>query len=162
MTAKQRIAAGISAVVAAVAIALLVHGVEEPGLRAVIRATARTSAVCIALAFARVAAREALIVLPVSHALHYAAILTLAAMTTPGNAHINVTSIGGALIFVLMVATAIRPTTVGVYALWIIFAIGFVVRDMRQPVYPAVMIMLVVAAIVRFRSAATRKHSYTT
>jgi hypothetical protein len=149
MTSKQRVAAGITAVMAAVAIVLLVYGTGEQGLRVAIRTTARTSAICIALAFARVAAREALIVLPFSHALHYAAILTLAAMTSASNAHIGATSIGGAAIFALMVATAVRPTTIGIYALWLIFIIGFVVRDMTQPVYPAIMVLLVAAGIVR-------------
>ena len=125
----------------------------EDVLRMVIRATARTSAVCIALAFARVRARQMLILLPISHAMHFAAILGVAFLTTPANAHISVTSIGGIAIFALMIATAIRPTTIGIWLLWIIFLIAFVIRDMSIAIYPAVMAMLLIAGIVR---AATR------
>lgn len=158
MNERQRIAIGISVVLATVAIVLFVRGAEEPGLRMVIRATARTSAMCVALAFARIVAREALVVLPVSHAMHFAAILTLAAKTSMSNAHIGATSVGGVAIFALMIATATRPTTTGVTLLWIIFVIGFVIRDMHQVVYPTVMVMLLSAAIVRMvRRRATRE-----
>jgi hypothetical protein len=134
---------------ATVAIVLARHGVEESGLRAVIRTTARTSALCVALAFARVSARQMLILLSISHAMHYAAILAVAILTTPANAHISATSIGGVAIFALMIATAVRPTTIGVWLLWIIFVIAFAVRDMSVPIYPAVLGMLFVAAGVR-------------
>ena len=57
-----------------VAIVLYRYGVDESGLRAVIRTTARTSALCIALALAGVWTRQMLILLPISHGLHYAEI----------------------------------------------------------------------------------------
>jgi hypothetical protein len=151
------VAIASAAIAAMVMIVLALHGTEEAGLRAVIRATARTSAICIALAFARIRTRESLIVLPVSHAMHYAAILALAFATTPTNTHIRVTSIGGVAIFVLMVLTAMRPATWRIYLLWIIFAIAFVIRDMHMPIYPAVMAMLLGAMIVRLLSTAGRE-----
>src|SRR5687768_7502845 len=132
-----------------VAIVLYRFGIEESGWRAVIRTTARTSAVCIALAFAGVWARQMLILLPISHALHYAAIIAVAILTTPANAHISATSIGGVAIFALMIATAARPTTIGVSLLWIIFVIAFAVRDMSVAIYPTVLGTLLVAGIVR-------------
>jgi hypothetical protein len=146
-----------SVALAAVVVAVLaLHGTEEAGLRAVIRATARTSAICVAAAFARVRSRDFLTVLPVSHAIHYAAILALAATTTPENAHISSTSIGGLAILGLMIFAALRPATWTLYALWIIFVIGFIVRDMSQPVYPAIMLMLAASAVLRFATASPR------
>ncbi|HYH06378.1 MAG TPA: hypothetical protein VEK11_04875 [Thermoanaerobaculia bacterium] len=133
---------------------------DEELLRTIIRATARSSAVCIAFAFARIRTREFLLALPVSHGLHYAAILTLAFLTSPSNAHIGVTSMGGVAIYALMLFAARRPENASaVYALWIIFIIGFVVRDMSNPVYPAVMTMLVGAGIVRAVRAQMRPAS---
>lgn len=118
---KRDIAIAAAVLAAVVTLTLALHGTEEAGLRAVIRGTARTSAICIALAFARIRTRESLIALPISHALHFAAILTLAITTSPANAHIGRTTIGGLAIFALMVSTALRPATWKVYALWIIF-----------------------------------------
>jgi hypothetical protein len=135
---------------AVVTLTLVLHGTEEAGLRAVIRATARTSAICIALAFARIRAREFLIALPISHAMHFAAILALAEATTPANAHIGRTTAGGIAIFALMIRTAVHPAVWQIYALWIIFVIGFGIRDMSVPAYPSVMVMLFGAAVVRF------------
>ena len=136
-----------------VAIVLYRYGVEESGWRAVIRTTARTSAVCIALAFAGMWSRQMLILLPISHAMHYAAILAVAILTTPANAHIAPSTIGGVAIFALMIATAIRPTTIGVTLLWLIFIVAFAPRDMSIAIYPAVLAMLLVAGVIR---AATR------
>ncbi len=90
-----------------------------------------------------------LILLSISHAMHYAAILAVAILTTPANAHISATSVLGVAIFALMIATAVRPTTIGVWLLWIIFVIAFAVRDMSVPIYPAVLGMLFVAVGVR-------------
>jgi hypothetical protein len=124
--------------------------IDEETLRMVIRATARLSAVCIALAFAKIRTRTFLRALPVSHGLHFAAILTLAFTTTAANAHIGWSSFGGAAIYALMLFAAVRPESTGaIYLLWIIFLIGFVVRDLAQPVYIAVLTMLAVAGAVR-------------
>ena len=127
--------------------------VDEAVLRMIIRATARTSALCVAFAFARVRTREFLVALPVSHAVHFAAILTLAITTSAGNAHIGISTVGGLAIYALMVFTAFRPRTWAIYLLWIIFIIGFVVRDMSQPVYPGIMAVLLASAVVRFTRA---------
>ena len=153
---KRFLVWAIGALAATVAVVLALHGTEEAGLRAVIRATARTSAICVAFAFARVRTRDFLSVLPVSHALHYAAILAVAATTTPENAHISSTSIGGLAILGLMIFAALRPATWTLYALWIIFVIAFIGRDMSQPVYPAIMLMLAGSAVLRFATASPR------
>lgn len=137
---------------------ILVALATEEELRVVIRATARVSAVFIALAFAGVKARQMLVLLPVSHALHYAAIVAVAILTTPANAHIRPTSIGGMAIFGFMIATAVRPTTIGVWLLWLIFVIGFAVRDMSIAIYPIVLGMLLLAGAIRLaRSVRARR-----
>lgn len=156
---RREVALASAAIAATVIVVLAIYGTEETGLRAVIRATARTSAICIALAVARIRTREFLVTLPVSHAMHYAAILALALTTTASNAHIGASTIGGLAIFLLMIWTAMRPAVWQMWALWAIFAIGFGIRDMSMPVYPAVMVMLFVAAVVRFLSLPARKHS---
>jgi hypothetical protein len=132
----------------------------EETLRMLIRATARTSAICVAFAFAGIRVRTFLALLPVSHGLHFAAILALALTTSFANAHISVTSIGGMAIFALMVSTAFRPTTWAIYALWMIFIVGFGIRDMTQPVYPAVMAMLIAAAVVRASRAMRQRRTF--
>ena len=157
MKPRSIVTGGAVLLVATVAIVLWRYGIAESGWRAVIRATARTSALCIAFAFARVKAREMLILLPISHTLHFVAILAVAILTTPANAHISVTTIGGLAIFALMIATAVRPTTVGVWLLWIIFVIAFAIRDMSMPIYPATLAMLLVAGVVRFGTPASRR-----
>ena len=133
----------------------------EDVLRVVIRTTARTSAVCIALAFARVKARQMLILLPISHAIHFAAILGVAFLTTPANAHINATSIGGIVIFALMIFTAWRPTTIGVSLLWLIFVVAFAIRDMSMPIYPAVLAMLLIAGAKRWNDGLSARRAST-
>ena len=130
---------------------------DPDGLLAVIHATARTSAICFALAFARIRPRTFLIALVVSHALHYAAILALASSTTPAQAHINaVTAIGGTVIYALMIFAAIRPAAPVLYILWIIFLVAFIGRDMSNPVYPALMLMLLAAPVLRYKWAPPR------
>jgi hypothetical protein len=149
---RRLIATCVAAILLGAAFVLARYGVGEPGLRAIIRFTARTSALCVAFAFARVRTRELLIVLPISHALHYAAIGALAILTTPANAHIAITSIGGVAILLLMIATAVRPTTAGLYLLWIIFIVAFGIRDMHVAIYPVVFGILLVAGVVRAAS----------
>lgn len=149
MKPRAIVIGGTALLAALVAFVLYRYGADENGWRAVIRTTARTSAVCIALAFAGIHARQMLILLPISHAMHYAAIIAVAILTTPANAHIGPTTAGGIAIFALMIATAIRPATIGVWLLWIIFVIAFIVRDMSIAVYPAVMAMLFIAAFIR-------------
>jgi hypothetical protein len=149
MKPRTIVIAGAVLLAATVAIVLARYGVGESGWRAVIRTTARTSALCVALAFARVRLRQMLILLPISHGLHYAAIVAVAILTSPANAHISVTSIFGVALFAFMIATAVRPTTVAVWLLWLVFVIAFAIRDMSVPIYPAVLGMLLVAGAVR-------------
>ena len=66
---------GVTFLVTIVAAVLWLHGTDEEGLRAAIRTTARTSALCVGLAFARIRVRELSVLLPVSHAMHYVLIL---------------------------------------------------------------------------------------
>jgi hypothetical protein len=157
MTARRFTASAIVATLATVTIVLAIHGIGEDGLLAVIHATARTSAICFALAFARIRTRELLIALPVSHALHYGAILALAAATTPTHAHISaITAVGGAVIYGLMIVAAVRPIPAVLYLLWIIFVVAFIGRDMANPVYPALMLLLLAAPVARFAWAPPR------
>lgn len=157
MSARLFTAAAIAAILATAAVILAVHGTDESGLLALIHATARTSAICFALAFARIRTRELLIALAVSHAMHYGAILALAAATTPAQAHIDaVTAIGGVAIYSLMLFAAVRPLTPVLYVLWIIFLVAFIGRDMSNPVYPALMLLLLAAPVARLAWAPPR------
>ncbi|HKR62788.1 MAG TPA: hypothetical protein VJZ00_03565 [Thermoanaerobaculia bacterium] len=150
MTRRTLLIAGVAALLAMIAIVLAVNGTGEAGWRAVIRATARSSALCVALAIARVRAREFQILLPVSHGLHYAAIGAVAVLTTVANAHINpISLIGGAAIYGLMLFNAVRPLTPNLYILWIIFLIALGVNRGPSPVYPIAVMILVSAALVR-------------
>jgi hypothetical protein len=109
----------VAALVAMVAALLFVHGTDVEGLRVAIRATARTSALCAALAFARIRVRECSAILPVSHALHYA--LVFASGREPDwRAYV----LGGSL-FAVMLWNAVRPNAAALYILWISFIIGF-------------------------------------
>lgn len=148
MKPRTIVIAGAALLAAMVAIVLARYGVEESGWRVVIRATARTSALCIALAFAGIAMRPMLVLLPVSHGLHFAAILAVAFLTTPANAHISITSLGGIVIFALMIDTALRPKPGGIAMLWVIFLIAYGVRDMSQPVYPLTLGVLLAGGAV--------------
>src|SRR5688500_20283456 len=76
-------------VVMTVAISVFLYGIAEEGLRVAIRATARLSTFAIACAFAGIRTREALIALPMSHAVHYAIIGVLAATTNAANAGLD-------------------------------------------------------------------------
>jgi hypothetical protein len=111
---------GAAILAAMVAIVLFVHGTDEEGMRAAIRATARTSALCTALAFARVRVREFSALLPVSHALHYAAIIAAGLVRTPYETAV------GVAIFAVMVWNAVRPNAIAIYVLWISFVVGMV------------------------------------
>jgi hypothetical protein len=94
-------------------------GTAEPGVRALVRATARSSVLilCLALASFAVAGlahrRTALVrALAVSHGIHLAAVLWLAAVTHGANLHeraaiVNV--VGGVLAYVVIFAGLFRP-----------------------------------------------------
>ena len=117
---RNVVLAGAAALAAIVVAVLLVNGMDEEGMRAAIRATARTSALCVALAFARVRVRELSALLPVSHALHYA--LILAAGLMRGWPELVV----GVAVFAVMLWNAIRPNAYALYTLWIVFIVAFV------------------------------------
>jgi hypothetical protein len=106
-------------IAAVVAVVLLVHGTDEAGMRAAIRATARTSAICVVLAFARVRAREFSALLPVSHAMHYAVIAAAGLWRGP------FTVAFGLAVWLLMLWNALRPNTIAISILWISFVIAF-------------------------------------
>ena len=111
---------GAAILAAMVATVLLVHGTGEEGMRAAIRATARTSALCVALGFARIRVREFSALLPVSHGLHYAAIVAAGLVRTP------LETAFGVAIFALMVRNAFRPSAIAMYVLWITFIAAMV------------------------------------
>ena len=143
---RSVVVAGLAGIVAVLAIVLALHGTDEAGLRAAIRATARMSALSIALVFARIRPREFGALLPVSHALHYTMIIAAGLVRTP------LESAFGALALAVMVWNAMRPNTFAIYALWI----TFVVAMMRSgPVYVVIIALLLVAGLLRWMRRGT-------
>jgi len=138
---RNVVLAGTAILAVMVALVLFVHGTDEQGLRAAIRATARTSALCTALAFARFRVREASALVPVSHTLHYALILaTSRVLDAP-------TVLVGVAVFAVMVWNAIRPNAIAIYILWISFLVG-----MLRPgaLYVMFVTLLLCAGIARW------------
>lgn len=164
------------------ALLLAVYGTGEEGVRVVVRATARTSLLFFAAAFAasglrrlwRVPATAWLVrnrryvglSFAVSHAIHLAAILTLAA-TVPGFAE-NVsrtTAIGGGTAYVLIAAMALTSSDTAVRRLgrkrwralhltgmWVVFGIfvsSYGGRASHNPNYWPHAALLAAALIVR-------------
>lgn len=101
------------------AAAVLAWGAGEAGVRVVIRATARTSALLLVLAIsswsiASLAPRRASLVrsLAVSHGLHLVAVLWLGVLTSGDNLRARaslVTLTGGVLAYVVIAVGAVRP-----------------------------------------------------
>ncbi|HUR81760.1 MAG TPA: hypothetical protein VM733_13410 [Thermoanaerobaculia bacterium] len=146
------IVAGAAVIAAVVAIVLVLHGTDEAGMRAAIRATARTSAVCVALAFARVRIREFSALLPISHAAHYAVIAAAALWRGP------FTVVFGLALLALMVWNALRPNTIAISILWIAFIIAFARPGV---IHISVEALLLGAGVVRWRMwrrASARRH----
>lgn len=135
--------AGAALLAAMVAAVLFVHGTGEEGMRAAIRATARASALCTGLAFARIRVRELSALLPVSHALHYA--LIVAAGAFAGRDWI--TFVVGAVIYAAMLWNAVRPNAVAIYILWISFLIAFV---RPGALYVMIIALLLFCGVVRW------------
>ena len=171
--ARDRTLAWTAPLLVAMCVAVaLVAGTGEPGVRAIIRATARTSALALCLALSSwvvgpLGRRRVGLIrsLAVSHGLHLAAVLWLAALT--GGANLTeradpVTAIGGLLAYVVIVAGAIRPGHPAVEwgLLWVavsfLSAYGF--RAAREPwIYgPAVAALLVSVALRIMRAFAPR------
>lgn len=132
---RNLLLAGAALLAAMVAAVLLVHGTDSEGLRAAIRATARTSALCVGLAFARIRVREASALLPVSHALHYALII-LAGERTLDALTLSV----GAAAYAVMLWNAWRPNAFALYVLWIVFLVAFL--------RPGVLYVMIIAALL--------------
>ncbi|HYI10998.1 MAG TPA: hypothetical protein VEK57_18215 [Thermoanaerobaculia bacterium] len=133
--------AGAAMLAVMVACVLVVHGTGEEGMRAAIRATARTSALCTALAFARIRVREASALVPVSHTLHYALILAAGRVLDVPAALV------GVAIFAVMVWNAIRPNAIAIHILWIAFIVGMLRPGALYIVFVA---LLLCAGIARW------------
>src|SRR5690349_7896159 len=138
---RSVVLAGTVILAVMVALVLFVHGTGEQGMRAAIRATARTSALCTALAFARIRVREGSALVPVSHALHYALILSTERLLDAPAALV------GVAVFAVMVWNAFRPNAIAIHILWISFIVG-----MSRPgaLYVVFVALLLCAGIARW------------
>ena len=142
--------AGAAILAAIVAAVLLVYGTDVEGLRAAIRATARTSALCAGLAFARVRVRELSVLLPVSQTLHY--VLVLLSGRDPDAAAIAV----GVAVYAVMIWNAVRPNAVALWILWIAFLIGIGTNRGASLLYIAMTALLLSAGVVRWLTRPAR------
>lgn len=124
------------------AIAVIVFATND--IHAAIRATARMSAVCTAVAFARVRVRESSALIPFAHGLHYALIIAA------GQAHHPLVIAGGAFVYAVMAWNAIRPNTIAIYFLWILFLLAFVINAGKFPIRPVIAALLLLAAVARW------------
>jgi len=173
-----------------VAITLLVYGVDEPGLHAVIRYTARTSLVLFSGAFVasslyqlkrtsftrwlRVNRRYVGVSFAVSHAMHLAAIITLARVSAKFAGDVSrVTVIAGGLGFVvvaLLAATSFDRTAAwlgprrwrmlhktGVYYLWFIFFVTYLPPALQFVTYVPFVVLLLAAMGVRLWARVGRR-----
>lgn len=132
---------GVTFLVTIVAAVLWLHGTDEEGLRAAIRTTARTSALCVGLAFARIRVRELSVLLPVSHAMHYVLILNTDRVI--GWPELVV----GVSVFAAMLWNAWRPHAAALYILWIAFLVAF----LRPGVlYGMIVTLLLSCGVVRW------------
>lgn len=138
------IIAGAAMLAATVAVVLFIYGTDVEGLRTAIRATARTSALCAGLAFARVYARELSVLLPVSQATHY--VLILLTPRDPDAAAIAV----GVAIFAVMIWNALRPNAIAIWILWIAFLVAIGTNRGATPLYITMTALLVLALPVRW------------
>ncbi len=136
--------AGIAILVAIVAAVLSIDGTDDDGLRAAIRATARTSALCAGLAFARVRVREFSALLPVSHALHYA-LIVIAGLANP-----LLAVAAGAALYAVMLWNAVRPNAIAIWIVWLAFLIAIGVNGGRSPLYIAMTVVMLAAGIARY------------
>jgi hypothetical protein len=154
------LAAGVAALVA-------VHGAGEPGVREIIRWTARTSLLllCTALAAeglairlpAQVSRSELLRGLALSHAVHGVAEAVLAVLLDGQNLLERgspVLVLGGGLAYVFIFFGALKPqarlTSVGLVWNWGVFMVSYGTRALRAPVpYGFAVGLLVLAMLVR-------------
>ena len=138
---RSVVLAGAAVLAAMVVAVLLANGTDEEGMGAAIRATARTSALCVALAFARVRVREFSALLPVSHALHYALILAGGLMRGP------LELVVGVAVYAVMLWNAIRPNAFALYILWISFLVAFL---RPGPLYVIIIAALLCCGVIRW------------
>lgn len=147
-----------------VPVLLAIHGTGEPGVREVVRWTARVSFCLFLAALASDGLRgsfvgwrrfpELLRALALNHSVHAVAVFALAARTDGRNllersAPIDV--LGGALAYVFIFWGALRPwsraTSAGLVWVWGVFMVSYGVRALRMPVPFALAVALLVAAM---------------
>ncbi len=154
------LAAGVAALVA-------VHGAGEPGVREIIRWTARTSLLllCAALAAeglairlpAQVSRSELLRGLALSHGVHGLAVAVLAVQLDGQNLLERgspVAVLGGVLAYVFIFFGALRPharlTSAGLVWIWGVFMVSYGTRALRVPVpYGFAVGLLALAMVLR-------------
>jgi hypothetical protein len=144
--------------------ALLVYGTGEPGVRVVVRAPAPTSALALCLALCSwviegLAARRATLVrsLAVSHGLHLAGIVWLAAITGGANLRERaelLTVAGGLLAYAVIFYGALRPrhpfVEWGLVWVGVSFLAAYGPRAARAPlVYGPAVVALAVCLVLR-------------
>jgi hypothetical protein len=152
------------ALVLMVAAILLTQGWGEPGVREVVRWTARTSLVFFCLAFASwglapwawpARRRDGLLAaLAVSHGLHLLAIAALAVHTDGANVAERASRLlGGALAYAVIFLAAWRPAGAwarwGLFWVWVVFLASYLPRAIASPLLygPAVLALVLAMAI---------------
>lgn len=171
---RDRTLAWTAPLLAAMCVAIaLVAGIGEAGVRTMIRATARTSALllCLALSswvFDGLARRRAGLIrsLAVSHGLHLVVVLWLAALTAGANfveRAAPVTVIGSVLAYVVIFAGAVRPRHPAVEWGLVWVAVSFLAaygpRAAHRPwVYGPAVAALLASVALRIAGAFVRRH----
>jgi hypothetical protein len=162
---------------AGVLLLLALYGTGEPGVREIVRWTARSSL----LLFCAALATEGRVVslpgwpgrtpilrgLALSHGLHAAAIAVLAVQLDGRNLlerSSPVAVLGGALAYAFIFWGALRPdsrsTSVGLFWVWVVFMVSYGGRAVRLPMPFAFAVALLVAAmLVRLSALLAREPS---
>jgi hypothetical protein len=177
------------AIAALVTAVLQTQGGGEEGVRGVIRATARSSLLLFLAAFTASSLRRLWRIpltawllrnrryvglsMAVSHAVHLAAILTLAARW-PTDAQIPVaTRVGGTVGYVFLAAMAVTSNDravawlgprrwralhlTGAWVLWAIFAVSYVPEAMAVPIYAPLALLVLAGGVLRVATRGTRR-----
>ncbi|MET0553989.1 MAG: hypothetical protein ABW221_13180 [Vicinamibacteria bacterium] len=158
-----------------VAVVLIVEGAGETGIRAAVRATARTSAafLCLALASHAFADGHALVrrraglvrSLAVSHGLHLLVVLRLAWITAGANLRARASALdvaGSLLAYAILAAAFFRPdhrlVDRGLVWVWAVFMAAYGPRALRQPLlYGPFVAALLIALGLRLAAALGRR-----
>lgn len=159
------VALGGAVLAAVFAIVLAVHGTDAEGLRVLIRATARSSALLVAFTLVSRGIRPiaryadtAFVVFAISHALHLTAILALAATSSPEEAHLDLQSVVGGSILYGVLFSSVIVRLLGVASdfargteWWFVIAffIGFSLRPELHPIYLLLMALMAGAFVLR-------------